>query len=209
MRRSVVVALRLAGLVAVVLTVAYVAGLGPFAGSLRQAAESRGQALIGGPLALVEHEGRRVSAASVAGRAQLVSVGYPDCPDMCPLGLATIAAAFDQLSAEEQARVVPLFVTVDPERDTVAAMADYVALFHPALVGLTGTPEEIAAATSAYRVYHRKAESESAGDYLVDHSTFTYLMDGDDAYVTHFGHDTQPAAIAAAVRTHLAASPAS
>ncbi len=190
-------------LVVLALVTTYVLGLWPFAGKLEEVAESQGEALIGGPFSLVDHTGRRVSEAAFAGRSKLMYFGYSYCPDMCPLGLATMAAAYDGLSPDEQAQVVPIFVSVDPERDTVTAMADYVDLFHPQLVGLTGTPEETDAAAKAYRVYYRKAESESATDYLVDHSTFTYLMDGENRYITHFGHDAQPDEIVQAIRRHL------
>lgn len=187
---------------------AYVAGIWPFAGRLEQAAEAQGRALIGGPFSLVDQTGERVTEASFAGKAKLMYFGYSYCPDMCPLGLATIAAAYEQLTPEERARVVPIFVTVDPERDTVEALADYVSLFHPAMMGLTGTPEEVAAAAGAYRIYYRKAESQSTTEYLVDHSTFTYLMDGDNEYVTHFGHDVSADEVVEAVRRHLATAPA-
>jgi protein SCO1/2 len=184
----------------------YVLGVWPFAGKLEETAQGQGQALIGGPFSLVAHTGERVTDADFAGRAKLMYFGYTYCPDMCPLGLGTITAAYGQLSPAQQDEVVPIFVTVDPERDTVPAMADYVALFHPDLVGLTGTVEEVGAAASAYRVYHRKAESESNTDYLVDHSTFIYLMDGDNAYVTHFGHDASAEEVAEGVRRHLGAA---
>lgn len=190
-------------LLVLALVTSYVLGVWPFAGKLERAAESQGQALIGGPFALVDHTGERVTEADFAGRSKLMYFGYSYCPDMCPLGLATIAAAYDQLSPEEQEKVVPIFVTVDPQRDTVDAIADYVDLFHPAMVGLTGTLEETDAAAKAYRVYYRKAESEGATDYLVDHSTFTYLMDGDNRYITHFGHDASPADLVEGIRRHL------
>ena len=193
-------------LLVLVLVTGFVLGVWPFAGKLEEVAESRGQALIGGPFSLVDQTGRRVTEADFAGRSKLMYFGYTYCPDMCPLGLATIAAAYDQLRPDEQARVVPIFVTVDPQRDTVGAIADYVDLFHPAMVGLTGTAEETDAAARAYRVYYRKAESEGATDYLVDHSTFTYLMDGDNHYVTHFGHDASPADLVEGVRRHLQAA---
>jgi cytochrome oxidase Cu insertion factor (SCO1/SenC/PrrC family) len=196
--------IKVAGAVVVLaLVTAYVVGVWPFAGKLEQVTESQGEALVGGPFSLVDQTGRRVTEADFAGRSKLMFFGYTYCPDMCPLGLATIAAAYDQLSAEEQQRVVPIFVTVDPERDTVEAIADYVDLFHPEMVGLTGTLEETAATAKAYRVYYRKAESESATEYLVDHSTFTYLMDGENRYVTHFGHDAQPADLVEGIRRHL------
>lgn len=183
--------------------VAYVLGFGPFTGPLRQVAEEQGEALIGGPFTLTDQTGRRVTEADFAGRKMLIYFGYTYCPDVCPLGLAKIAAAYDRLSPAEQEEVVPIFITVDPERDTVEAVADYVGLFHPALVGLTGSPEEVAAAAAAYRVYYRKAESESATDYLVDHSSFTYLMDGDNHYLTHFGHDDTAETIADGLRARL------
>ena len=186
---------------------AYVAGVWPFAGQLEDVAESQGKALIGGPFSLVDHQGERTTEAAFAGRAKLMYFGYSYCPDACPLGLATIAAAYEQLTVDERADVVPIFVTVDPERDTVEALADYVDLFHPALVGLTGTAEEVAAAAGVYRVYYRKAESESTTEYLVDHSTFTYLMDGDNEYVTHFGHDVTPDEMVEGIRRHLASLP--
>ncbi len=190
-------------LVVLVLATAYVLGVWPFAGDLEEVAGSQGEALVGGPFSLVDETGRRVTDADFAGRSKLMFFGYTYCPDMCPLGLATMAAAYQQLSPEERQRVVPIFVTVDPERDTVEAIADYVDLFHPDLVGLTGTLEETDAAAKAYRVYYRKAESESATEYLVDHSTFTYLMDGENHYVTHFGHDAQPADLVEGIRRHL------
>jgi cytochrome oxidase Cu insertion factor (SCO1/SenC/PrrC family) len=190
-------------LAALALITAYVIGVWPFAGKLEQVAESQGEALVGGPFTLVDQTGGRVTDADFAGRSKLMFFGYTYCPDMCPLGLATMAAAYEQLSPEEQQRVVPIFVTVDPERDTVEAIADYVDLFHPAMVGLTGTLEETAATAKAYRVYYRKAESESATEYLVDHSTFTYLMDEENRYVTHFGHDAQPADLVEGIRRHL------
>ena len=194
----------IAALAVLALAAAYSFGFWPFAGKLETVAESQGQALVGGPFSLVDHTGARVTDADFAGRSKLMFFGYTYCPDMCPLGLATMAAAYDRLTPEEQARVVPIFVTVDPERDTVAAIADYVDLFHPQMVGLTGTTEETDAAARAYRVYYRKAESESAADYLVDHSTFTYLMDGENHYVTHFGHDAQPDDLVEGIRRHLA-----
>lgn len=191
-------------LLVLVLVTSYALGVWPFAGKLEEVAESQGQALIGGPFSLVDQTGSRVTEADFAGQSKLMYFGYTYCPDMCPLGLATIAAAYDQLRPEERARVVPIFVTIDPERDTVAAIADYVDLFHPAMVGLTGAPDETDAAARAYRVYYRKAESESATDYLVDHSTFIYLMDGDNHYVSHFGHDASPADLLEGIRRHLA-----
>lgn len=144
---------------------------------------------IGGPFTLTDHTGRRVSEQDFRGRHMLVYFGYTYCPDICPLGLQTIAQALDSLSPEQQAQVVPVFMTVDPERDTVEVMRDYVTQFDPRLVGLTGSPDEVARAAKEFRVYAQKAEVKD-GSYLVDHSTFTFLMGPDGNYVTHFGHAT-------------------
>jgi len=207
MQRGIITGLKLAAaLVVLGGVVAWVLGLGPFRGQLEEAAEAQGEALIGGPFSLVDQRGERVTEADFAGRLKLVYFGYTYCPDVCPVGLATIAAAYDRLSPAEQAAVVPLFITVDPERDTVAAIADYVDLFHPDLVGLTGSPEEIEAVAGVFRVYYRQAESESAGDYLIDHSAFTYLMDGDNHYLAHFSHAATAEEIAEGLRAHLAAA---
>ena len=178
-------------------------GLGPLTGQFQQVAQGQGEALIGGPFELVDHTGQMVTEADFAGKKMLIYFGYTYCPDVCPLGLAKIAAAYDRLSPAEQEELVPVFITVDPERDTVEAVADYVDLFHPAMVGLTGSPEAVAKAAKAYRVYYRKAEDENMNDYLVDHSSFTYLMDGENRYLTHFGHDATAESIAEGLRQHL------
>ena len=148
---------------------------------------------IGGPFTLVDQNGREVTEANFQVRLMLVYFGYTFCPDMCPLGLTTIASALDALPPEERDQVVPIFITVDPERDTVPVMKEYVGQFAPDLVGLTGTQAQIDAAVRAYRVYAARSSVEGAdGRYLVDHSTFTYLMDRDGRYLAHFGHATPP-----------------
>ena len=164
------------------------------------------EALIGGPLTLSDQTGKRVTDQDYRGRLMLVYFGYTFCPDVCPLGLQTIATALDDLPAEVQDQVVPLFVTVDPARDTVPVMRDYVAQFHPRLVGLTGSEAEIEQMLRAYRVYASKAAAPAGDDsYLVDHSTITYLMDKQGRYLTHFGHDTTPEAMAKQIAALAAA----
>ena len=152
-----------------------------------------GEVLIGGPFTLTDQNGRRVTDEEFRGRLMLVYFGYTSCPDMCPLGLQTIAQALDDLPAEVQDQVVPVFITVDPQRDTVDVVRAYVPQFSDRLIGLTGSEAEIAAAVRAYRVYAQKSSGETAdGSYLVDHSTFTYLMGRDGKYLAHFGHGTSP-----------------
>jgi cytochrome oxidase Cu insertion factor (SCO1/SenC/PrrC family) len=169
------------------------------------AVTSHGTALVGGPFTLTDHTGARVSDADFRGRWMLVFFGYTYCPDVCPLDLQVMVEARELLPAAEAAKLAPIFITVDPERDTVEQLASYVTLFDPALIGLTGSRAEIDAAIRAYRVYARKAEGGAAGDgYLVDHSAFTYLMGPDGAYVTHFGHGTTPEQMAARLKELLA-----
>jgi len=170
------------------------------------ATATSGTAEVGGPFELVDQNGERRRDSDFRGRYMLVYFGYTYCPDVCPTTLLAMSRALELLSesapkAAEQ--VVPVFITVDPERDTVAALAAYAPSFHPDLVALTGTPEEIAAAAKAYRVYYAKVEDESAGTYLMDHSSFIYLMGPDGAYRTHFDHLAGPEDIAAGLKRQI------
>jgi protein SCO1/2 len=155
-----------------------------------QPVQSSGTALVGGPFSLVGAGGKTVTDADFRGRYMLVFFGFTHCPDICPAELQVIAQTLDKLG-DKGKKVVPVFITLDPERDTPEAMADYVKSFGPNFVGLTGSPEAIAAAAKAYRVAFAKVETkESAGDYSVDHSALVYLMDPEGKYVTHFSYGT-------------------
>jgi len=144
-----------------------------------------GEALIGGPFALTTHTGEAVTDQSFEGKALLVYFGFTFCPDICPTDLQKLSAALDQLSAKERSKIVPLFITIDPERDTVDAMADYVGHFHPDLIGLTGTPAEIKQAADAYRAYYEKVEDDSStAGYTMSHSNLIYVMDQNHKFVT-------------------------
>lgn len=197
-------------LVAVLVALALVAAAGLGWRFLMPAAETtvsaqQGTVPIGGPFSLIDQNGRRVTDQDFRGRFMLVYFGYTFCPDVCPLGLQTIAQAMDGLPQDVQDQVVPIFVTVDPARDTVEVVRSYVQAFHPKLVGLTGSEAEIGAAVRAYRVYARKAEPKD-GAYLVDHSTFTYLMDREGRYLAHFGHGTTPEEMARRIADLVRAS---
>jgi protein SCO1 len=126
---------------------------------------------FGGPFALVDHAGRRVTDQDFRGSWLLVQFGYTGCPDLCPLGLDTLAGALDLLGPAAAPQVRPLFVTVDPARDTPTALAGFVPAFHPRLLGLTGNEPEIRAVAKAYRVHRRKVLPNPArpDDYLIDH----------------------------------------
>ena len=157
---------------------------------------SVGRALVGGPFQLVDHTGKPVTDKDFRGRYMLVMFGFTFCPDICPSGLQVLSAALDRIGRKAD-KVVPIFISVDPERDTPKALADYVVSFHPRLVGLTGTPEQVDKAAKAYRVYYKKVRDEaSSAPYTIDHSALIYLMGPDGAYVAHFSHTTGVEAMA-------------
>ena len=165
-----------------------------------------GEALVGGPFTLTDQRGAEVTEQDFAGRYMLVYFGYTYCPDVCPMTLANMTQAVDLLPPEESEQVVPIFITVDPERDTVEQLAEYATLFHPRLVALTGSPEATKAAAQAYRVYFAKAGDKDSDAYLMDHSSFIYLMGPDGRYVRHFAHNAAPEEIATAIEEVIAAS---
>lgn len=159
---------------------------------------------LGGPFTLVDQAGRTVTERDFAGRMLLVYFGFTYCPDVCPTELGTIASALDAMGPAGE-RVTPVFISIDPERDTPAAMADYVSRFHPRLVGLTGSAEQVAQAARAYRVYYAKARQRDTTEYTMDHSSFIYLVGPDGRVRSLFRPETTPEAIAAAVSAQLRA----
>jgi len=161
-----------------------------------------GEALIGGPFELTDQDGNKVTDQTYKGKLTLIYFGFTFCPDACPTALGVMSAALDKLDVAGE-RVVPILITVDPERDTPQVLKDYVSSFHPRMVGLTGTPEQIAQVAKAYRVYYQKASGATAGDYLMDHTLLIYLMDGEGKYLKHFTPDATPDQIADEIRKHL------
>jgi protein SCO1/2 len=158
--------------------------------------QAQNRALIGGPFELTDHNGNRVTEKDYAGQYKLIYFGFTYCPDVCPTELQTMSAALEEMG-ENAEKVQPLLITIDPERDTPEALAQYVGHFHSRLVGLTGTPEEVAAAAKAYRVYYAKVEDEgSSAEYTMDHSSVLYFMGPDGGFLTHFGPGTAPSAMA-------------
>jgi protein SCO1/2 len=164
-----------------------------------------GEALVGGPFTLVDQHGQERTEQDFAGRYMLIYFGYTYCPDFCPMSLSNMTQAMDLLPPEAAEQVVPVFITVDPERDTVAQLAEYAPLFHPRLVALTGSAEATKQAAQAYRVYFAKAGDDDSDAYLMDHSTFIYLMGPDGEYVRHFAHNATPEEMAEAIEAAIAA----
>lgn len=158
---------------------------------------------IGGPFSLVDQEGRAVTERSYAGKHMLVFFGFTFCPDICPTTLARVADAMDHLGPQA-GRVVPVFITVDAKRDTPAAMKQYVAAFSPAMVGLTGSPEQVAAAARAYRVYFKENRTgPGPDDYTMDHSSILYLMGPDGRFIAPLRAEASGEQIATDIARHL------
>lgn len=140
---------------------------------------------IGGDFTLTGVDGAQISSSAWDGQYKLIYFGFTYCPAICPTELQKISAVMNRLDASQAATFQPLFITIDPERDTAAVMKDYVSLFHPKIIGLTGSVEEIEAIKKDYRVFATKAALED-GDYTMDHSSYIYLMSPDNALISMY-----------------------
>lgn len=163
---------------------------------------------VGGSFHLTDHTGKPVTEADFAGQYMLIYFGYTACPDVCPTELSSIAAGIDILAEESPelaAQVVPVFITIDPARDTQAVMADYAAAFHPRMVGLTGTQAEIDEAAKKYRVYFAKGEVVSEDFYLMNHSSYIYFMGPQGEFITMFKGGVAPDVMAEAMGRYMSA----
>ena len=161
-------------------------------------------AAIGGPFTLSDQSGRSLTEQDLKGLHSLIYFGYTFCPDVCPTGLQVMSNAMDQLQTDIQQKITPVFITIDPERDTVDQLKSYLGNFHPRIIGLTGTERQIAEVTRAYRVYYAKARgSEGKRDYLMDHSSIIFLMNPEGKYVKHFTHMTAADNLAATLRLNI------
>jgi len=164
-----------------------------------EAARTTKGSALGGPFTLTDHTGSIVTDKTFRGQYMLVYFGYMSCPDVCPTDLANMAAALDSLGPVAD-RIQPLFISVDPKRDTVERLADYVGLFHPRLIGLTGTREQIDKVTKAYLVSYFLFDSQDTAEYEVAHTAKTFLMAPDGRYLMWFRNASDPALMAAAIR---------
>lgn len=135
---------------------------------------------IGGPYALTDHTGTPRTDQDYADQYKLIYFGFTYCPAICPTELAKISAVMTKLPPEITQNIQPIFITIDPERDTQNVMKDYVSLFHPKLIGLTGTTDQIKHVKKQYRVFAKKVEDESLSEYTMDHSSYIYFMSPED-----------------------------
>ncbi|MBR1207919.1 SCO family protein [Bradyrhizobium sp. AUGA SZCCT0051] len=158
---------------------------------------------VGGPFALTDQAGHARTDKEFRGRLMLVYFGFTYCPDVCPTDLQAIALALDKLGPDGD-QVQPIFITVDPERDTAAHLAEYVPLFHPRLIGLTGSFDAIRKVADAYKVYYARVPLKDAGDYTVDHTAYIYLMDRDGNYLGFFPPGTSADRMVEIIRPRLA-----
>ncbi|WP_441347482.1 SCO family protein [Shimia sp. MMG029] len=156
----------------------------------RQTQIAGGTNTIGGPFELVHEDGQTVTDAEVLTAPSLIYFGYTYCPDVCPLDATRNAEATEILETNGEL-VTPVFITIDPERDTPEVLKEFTDYLHPRMVGLSGSPEQVKSASQAYRTYYRKQQPEDGDDefYLVDHSTFTYLTLPGHGFVEYFRRD--------------------
>lgn len=157
---------------------------------------------IGGPFELIDENRHRVTDADYRSRWMLVFFGYTNCPDECPLTLQKMATTLQDLGPLAD-RIAPLFITVDPVRDTPERLASYLENFDTRVIGLTGSSDQVAAVAKAYRVYYEPGKTEESGADLVSHSTFLYLMDPNGKLNALFSQDVTPEKLTAALRTRL------
>lgn len=170
--------------------------------SLSVAAEE--EARVTGRFLLVTHDGQRVTDAAFQGKLRLMTFGYTYCPDICPTTLGTMAAALDKLGAKAD-QIHPMFVTVDPQRDTPQHLGDYVKAFGPTMIGLTGTPEMVAAAARQFKVIferHKPADG-SPDSYMVDHSAGIYIMDREGGFLARLPHTATADEVAARLMRYV------
>jgi len=157
---------------------------------------------IGGPFTLVDHTGKLRSDNEFRGKLMLVYFGYTYCPDVCPTDLMAISQAIDALGTVGE-MVQPIFITIDPERDTIAHLAEYVSAFHQRLIGLTGSPEQIRSVAFSYKAYYAKFKDKSGDGYSIDHTGVIYLIGREGQYLGFIPPQTGPGRLIEILRQQL------
>jgi protein SCO1/2 len=160
-------------------------------------------ARIGGPFNLTDQNGAPFAERQLAGKYRIMYFGYTFCPDVCPVDVQNLAAGLHVLESEDAAlaaKIVPVFVSVDPARDTPAVLKQFVGNFHPRMIGLTGSANAIAAVAKEYAIYYKKGDAQPGGGYMMDHSRVAYLMGPDGKPIALLPQDGTPQAIAAELK---------
>jgi cytochrome oxidase Cu insertion factor (SCO1/SenC/PrrC family) len=162
-----------------------------------------GRGHVGGPFTLIDQNGKTRTDADFRGKLLIIYFGYTTCPDVCPTDLLQIGLAVDKLGAAGD-EVQPIFISIDPDRDTPEVLARYVPLFHPRLIGLTGSAAQLRSVADAYKAYYARYQPEGGDAYLMDHTGFIYLMGRSGEYLGFFPPGTTADRLAEIVRQHLA-----
>jgi protein SCO1/2 len=162
-----------------------------------------GRGTVGAPFTLTDATGRRRSSSEFRGKLLVVYFGYTYCPDVCPTDVMAISEALRALGSAAQ-DIQPVFITIDPERDTPPLLADYLAAFHPGFIGLTGSPDEIRAVANSYKAFYAKAPDARGGDYSIDHAGVIYLMGRNGEYLGFMPPQTSPDRLTEILRKSLA-----
>jgi protein SCO1/2 len=170
----------------------------------RVSVTSIGHARVGGPFSLTDQNGHTRTDKDFIGHYMLVYFGYTNCPDVCPTTLSVMADAMEKLGGAAH-QVVPIFITVDPARDTPRVLKSYLAAFGPEFVGLTGSPSSIAAVAKEYHVYYRVQNATKSGSYAVNHSNVIYLMSPEGKFIANYDETLGPDKLAAAIAHHIGA----
>ncbi len=164
--------------------------------------DNKGVALIGGAFNLTNQDGKEIKDTDFRGKFMLVYFGFTSCPDVCPTDLARMTQVMEGLGTSAEG-IQPIFITVDPERDNVEKMKEYVKSFYPKLQALTGDKQQISKVAGEYRVFYQKAGEKDAENYGMEHSSYMYLMDKEGKYITHFGSDQNVEIVTAAIKKYL------
>lgn len=158
---------------------------------------------VGGPFTLTDHTGKVFTDKNLRGQYAMIYFGFTFCPAICPTELQKMTVALNQAGPLAD-KIQPVFITIDPERDTQSVMASYVAQFHPRLTGLTGTPEQIEKVLKAYRIYARKVTDPAMNDYTMDHSSYIYFLNPAGDVIGLYGANSKPSEITEAIRQNIA-----
>lgn len=167
-----------------------------------QSSYADGQVQIGGDFSLIDHYGKTRTNQEFKGKYMLVYFGYTFCPDICPMALQNISKAIELLSRDRES-IVPIFITLDPERDTKEVLEQYATHFHPSFIFLSGTQSSLDSVKKAYKVFSDKRKDPSMVGYLMDHTTLIYLMDRNGKYIKHFSHTEDPEKIKKVIEEQL------